>query len=438
MTHPAARFARLSALVLVAPLAACVAGADGSSSEAEALTTCGSALGDQVAAAAEAGASTVSVSLDTRANAIVTGPIVEGRALGDALYDLVSHAKSEVFVQVFDIDDKSWLAQRLHDAIATLPSSVHVYIMANPETGGSGSGVLSIVPETRAHLVSRLQAFYAFPNVTIGAWNTGWDLFNVDHVKSIVVDGSRALVLDANLQPNGDPLGASSGALGWFQLGYVVEGAVASSMRADSIAAWKATYPSQSLPAAPAVPTVNACTRTVLLSRQAGADRTSSADKGYAALLGGAKHTLHVITPNLNDTMALSSLAAATANADVEIVLSQGFNDTTEALPFQGGTNETIVPKLASMAANPCHLHVRWFARTPGVAENGNKAPTSHAKWASADGTAMILGSQNLDTQSWTHSRELSVLVDDAQTTAAFDQVFAGVWANGAKAYECK
>ncbi len=443
MTQPAVRTISLAALpvltCLAASLAACTAASDGAESSAsQAVTACGSALGDSVAAAAEAGASTITGTLDTRANAITSDPIVEGAALGDALFDRVSSAKHEVFVESFDINETSWLALRLRDAIATLPSTVPVFIMANPETGGSGSGaILSLIPETRAHLVSRLQALYDFPNVTVGAWNTGIDPLNVDHVKQTVVDGSRALVLDANLQPNADPVGSSPGALGWFQLGFLVEGQVALGLRADAVAAWQTTYPSQKLPAAPAAPTVAACTRTVLLGRQSGAGTTSSADRGYAALLGGAKQALHVMSPNLNDAMALSALAAATASADVEIVLSEGFNDETESLPLQGGTNETNVPKLAAMAKNPCNLHVRWFARTPGVAIDGNGVGTSHAKWASADGIAMILGSQNLDTQSWEHSRELSVLVDDPATTAAFDGVFAGVWANGATAYEC-
>jgi phosphatidylserine/phosphatidylglycerophosphate/cardiolipin synthase-like enzyme len=144
------------------------------------------------------------------------------------------------------------------------------------------------------------------------------------------------------------------------------------------------------------------------------------------------------MSPNLNDSAALAALASATASANVEIVLSEGFNDSTEALPGEGGNNETNVTKLGSMAKNPCNLHIRWFSRTPGVAEQGNSVATSHAKWASADGTAMILGSQNLDTQSWNYSRELSVLVDDPATTAQFDAVFAGVWENGARAFECQ
>src|SRR5262249_25455044 len=130
-------------------------------------------------------------------------------------------------------------------------------------------------------------------------------------------------------------------------------------------------------------------------------------------------------------------LADATADADVYVVLSKGFNDSTEKIPSQGGTNEQNVGRLAGDAKNPCNLHVRWFSQTQGVAIDGNGNGASHSKWASVDGQAMILGSQNLDTQSWKKSRELSLAVDDATITARFDKVFHDVWARGPVAFEC-
>jgi phosphatidylserine/phosphatidylglycerophosphate/cardiolipin synthase-like enzyme len=175
-----------------------------------------------------------------------------------------------------------------------------------------------------------------------------------------------------------------------------------------------------------------------LVARAAGAGEDSSADRAIAALFTNAQRQVRAITPNLNDDGALAALARATATADVDLVLSRGFNDNTEALPGQGGTNDKNVPRLASMAANRCRLHIRWFARDPGVAVQGNVVGANHAKWASADGQVMILGSQNLDTQSWKHSREVGVAVDDAATTAGFDALFDEVFARGPVAYECQ
>ena len=48
----------------------------------------------------------------------------------------------------------------------------------------------------------------------------------------------------------------------------------------------------------------------------------------------------------------------------------------------------------------------------------------------------MIIGSQNLDTQSWKSSRELGIAIDDAATTHVFDREFERRWAEAAQAYE--
>jgi phosphatidylserine/phosphatidylglycerophosphate/cardiolipin synthase-like enzyme len=47
----------------------------------------------------------------------------------------------------------------------------------------------------------------------------------------------------------------------------------------------------------------------------------------------------------------------------------------------------------------------------------------------------MVLGSQNLDTQSWKRSREVSVAVDDAEATARYDAIFDAIWARSPDAF---
>src|SRR5262249_15248426 len=77
----------------------------------------------------------------------------------------------------------------------------------------------------------------------------------------------------------------------------------------------------------------------------------------------------------------------------------------------------------------------RWFARD-GVVVEGNGIGASHAKWASADGSVMVLGSQNLDSQSWKRARERGVAIDDPATTQKFDTLFDQIFDSGAVAYE--
>ncbi len=79
---------------------------------------------------------------------------------------------------------------------------------------------------------------------------------------------------------------------------------------------------------------------------------------------------------------------------------------------------------------------MRWFVNDQGWQSDGNDDHASHVKFASADSAIMILGSQNLDTQSWKHSRELGVLVDDWQTTQKFDSVFSRVFYRSNVAFE--
>ena len=49
------------------------------------------------------------------------------------------------------------------------------------------------------------------------------------------------------------------------------------------------------------------------------------------------------------------------------------------------------------------------------------RALASHAKYTSVDDEIAIVGTANMDTQSWNKSREVNVVVDDAPTVAAWD-----------------
>jgi phosphatidylserine/phosphatidylglycerophosphate/cardiolipin synthase-like enzyme len=428
-------FVRPSLLALLSVAAvACSAAPDARDVDESADTAaCGSADGTEVAISAANGSSTMDGPLESRANRVIAGPHVDGRAIGDAVFDLVSHAKREVFVEMFEINENAWLAGRFKDAVALLPPDVPVYVLTNPTVG---RGALGLLPESESANVERITKFLASPNVRAAAWHADDFLhFNALHTKLIVVDGARALVTDANLQAQGDPLEEKGE--GWYQLGITVEGEIASAIRRDAVAAWKKTAPDVTLPDAPPVFRAPACTHMIALGRNAGDGDSPSANFGYMAMLMTAQKAVRVITPNLNDDDAVRALASATAGADVYLVLSQHFDDKENSLPGWGGNNEVGLKKLTDSVKDPCKLHVRWFAREAGVAIQGNVASAAHAKWASADGQVMILGSQNLDVQSWRRSRELDVAIDDAATTKKFDDLFLGVWEKSPVAFEC-
>jgi phosphatidylserine/phosphatidylglycerophosphate/cardiolipin synthase-like enzyme len=376
-------------------------------------------IADSIAAAATMAPSTIQ-RVDYRGNRVVGAPLAGGRAITAGMVRLIGTARHEVVLQSFIFED-SWMAQQLRAAIEALPPNVKVRVLVHPRRGygfGLGPGLLGENPwRTRR----RLRRLLPFDHVEIGVWKPG-DLVGTAalHTKGVVVDGRRALVVDSNVQKNVDPL--DEGGRGWFQLGMEVEGPIAGGLRTDAMAAFGDE-------GARASGRRVGSTRMILLGKQAGSGGRNSAAYGYASLFLSARKKLRAISPNLNDSAAVLSLAAATAHSDVYLVLSKGFNERAEWL-LQGGGNARNLRRLRALAADPSRLHVRWYADEAGIVPIGNNSRgPSHAKWASADGRVMVLGSQNLDTQSWKRSREVSVAVDDAEATAGYDAIFDGIWA---------
>ena len=388
-------------------------------------------IGDAVLDAARLAPSTMR-RLDYAGNRVVGGPLVGGRAIADGIVRLIAGARREVILQSFIFED-SWMARQIADAIAKLPAAVKVRVLVHPRRGYAFSKGVGILGENPWRTRRRLRALLPSANVELGVWRVG-DLFGTAslHTKGAIVDGERAIVTDSNIQRNVDPVEVGGG--GWFQLGMEVDGPIAKALREDALSAWqRAEGPSDAAHLEKSAPPGD--TRFILLGKDAASGARSSANLGYGALLLSARDKVRAITPNLNDSAAVLALAAATAHADVYVVLSKGFNEAAQWL-FQGGGNARNVRRLRAMAADPNRLHVRWYTLADGRVPVGNSGEPSHAKYASADGKVMILGSQNLDTQSWKRSREVSVAGDDAATTAQFDQVFDGIWARSAIAYE--
>lgn len=100
--------------------------------------------------------------------------------------------------------------------------------------------------------------------------------------------------------------------------------------------------------------------------------------------------------------------------------LGLGFNDSSESLPFQGGTNEQVVFYLykelnASTPKCSENLHVYWYVGKDQVKPLNavHKTRNCHVKFLSADNQIAIFGNGNQDTQSWYHSQECNVMIDD-------------------------
>ncbi len=460
---------------LVAALAA-IAGCSAANSFDEADSelaadegTCAmSSLATSVATAAR-GASSTTPRIVTKKNRLVGGPIVGGEAYAEAMTSLIRSAKREVIFEVFLLED-GWLAGRLRDAVATLDPAIPVYVhvtsdLTRREFADHSGSVTSVEQATADRVLAILDPTHQ-KNVIVGAWGVSGIANGINHDKNIVVDRERAIVSNINLELPSDPSARNpeSGQT-WYQMAVRVDGEVARTVADEAASAWQriravATSRADSplgnlfkagratLPELPplALPAAfdSACLPIVNLGREVHSKDESSANAGFIALFANARRDVRMITPNLNAWSALAALVDSTKRSDVSIVVSKGFTETLESLPGQGGGNEAVVtrrlPKiLAERGGDPCKMHVRYYAspEKPGRAVYGEAEGASHAKYASADGEVMVIGSQNMDTQSWAASREFSIAIDDKPTTAAFDAEWKSVWERSECAFEC-
>jgi phosphatidylserine/phosphatidylglycerophosphate/cardiolipin synthase-like enzyme len=304
------------------------------------------------------------------------------------------------------------------------------------------------------------------------------------HQKAVVIDNKTVLVTGANVQTQHDwyrldEQGNRVPFTPWRDAGFVFHGEVARAVRADFAALWPTSLswscdgfgPSCSsrngeLPPAPNPPMVpvpgpgaaEACTPVIALTQRPyenlltpnynGID--SAQDQGWIAAMKTAQRQLKVQSPNLNDDGARRALLDAVERGiEVQLVLSKGFNDQTESLPGQGGTNVTNLDLIYAEAKRvlgddvACQrLQARWYADESGrviVDDPKNRPPgQSHVKYLSADGQLVIVGSGNMDTQSWNFSGEVNLAVDDARVTSDWDsQVFDPHFARGGATGHC-
>lgn len=147
-------------------------------------------------------------------------------------------------------------------------------------------------------------------------------------------------------------------------------------------------------------------------------------NRAAVAIFDQAKTEVSFFTANLNAPKILDAIVNATARkVTVKAVLTKGFEDFSEALPGQGGTNALVVKglyaRLAKAGIPAERLQIRWSRalETQKEPDVGGEFRSSHIKALFADRQVSLVTSFNLDTQSWGGSREIGVIVDDAKTT---------------------
>lgn len=145
-----------------------------------------------------------------------------------------------------------------------------------------------------------------------------------------------------------------------------------------------------------------------------------------AAWLAGfryARKHVFIQSPTLNASpIKAAVLAAVRRHVKVELWLDLGFNDKSESMPFQGGTNEQVVTAFYRQLrregkGDEKYLEVYWYTGKDMTRPLNavRKQRNCHVKFAAFDGQVAVLGSGNQDTQSWFHSQEINVMVDSKQ-----------------------
>lgn len=388
-------------------------------------------------------------------DALLTGP-----KIFPAMADRIARAEHEVDIAFFvynysdAYDEITDGIARLHSrrvaAGATEPVVVRIVVDAMKAIANKPTDMAARVFDG----ISRLDLDPNYVHVMVATYNH-LTLGNL-HTKTVVIDGRTAMLGGANIQDQHDYANP------WMDSFYVVEGDAAQTLLADFDHAWNKSHqwickrgdddmscrewrnaPTAWHTSAVLNPAMDhlegTCIPTIALNRTAWGgfnnDIDNPQDQGILAAIGAATHSIQIQTPNLNDDAVRDALIAAVARGiDVRIVLSMGFNDAP--MNFLGGTNEEVVADLLRRAQNEApstahKLQFRWYSRD-GIVPVDGKDGASHLKYMSVDGQLAIVGSANMDTIAWNHSRETNLAIDHAGVTAMWDaQVFEPNFARG-------
>ncbi|CAM4798953.1 unnamed protein product [Rotaria magnacalcarata] len=152
-------------------------------------------------------------------------------------------------------------------------------------------------------------------------------------------------------------------------------------------------------------------------------DTANPQDAAWMGAFRYAKKSIFIQSPTLNASPAIDGIiAACRRGVVVTIWLGLGFNDLVEGFgTFQGGTNEHVVKKLYKKLRDGNdgaikYLQVYWYTGKDQTRplHFSQKQRNCHIKFMSIDDQVAIMGSGNMDSQSWFHSQEANVMIDSS------------------------
>ncbi len=215
-----------------------------------------------------------------------------------------------------------------------------------------------------------------------------------------------------------------------------VRGPVVQRMLADFDDAWKhanqhvnadATPPAHerdtSPPPADAVPMTMLGKRGVL-SFYAQDYEHNDADQGLLAAMAAARREIKILSPNLNADSVLKAIREA-AERGVKVKLNLPMDYQLFGAAVDAANNRALLSFMAGLPEK-----VRANIELRNFSTNGKEGEANHTKFVAVDGEWAYVGSQNMDNQSFSFSRELGVGIDDREqvqrlSAEAFDRDWA-------------
>jgi|GEM_PF-6560182 len=416
--------------------------------------------------------------LYTKDNIFDRKAYIKGPAIFEAHRRLIAQAQEEVLLQTYIWESVSTSAQEVMNGLKDLeqnrkkycPACQRVVVRILANYGPTALSVLGGVADSGADARQAITALNLDPAVLdVKVLTYEHKAFGTNHVKSMTVDGQIAMVTGANVQRFNDV------DVNWYDVGYMMGGAVAQGLRidlinnfiragagtekdgdvklAESVGApykkvFSTIYPVQEMMADPLLD--KAGIPAVISGRNGNGfpsqTNNNTQNRAFQALMQGAQKSIRIQTPNFNDDAAIRGLGGAVKRGvRVEMLQSKLFNCASENQVGQGGQNEKGIVRFlrefgATASQGPLH-DIRWFVmikdgKAVRVVDNTKgKMPeerpnNSHAKFMTVDDEVAVVGSANMDTQSWNQSRELNVLVFHPELAKAWEkQVFTANFA---------
>ena len=334
----------------------------------------------------------------------------------ERVIELLKDAKHEISFQTYIFDYDSEAATRLLDALARKQKEVPGF-KVNILYDRDMNPFSTLKATLKRHGVEAQAAAYT-PTVSRAS----------NHAKVFILDGHTAMLGGNNIDNPAER-----------DLMVTLRGPVVEALLRDFDATWSQsssflnasrTPPTHTKGEAP--PSTQPEVPMTLLGKKGvalvGKYYNNDADQALLAVMGAAKRELRIASPNLNDVKVWEAIAAAAERGvKVRITLPKDYNNLAPSIDRSPNRDFlTFWAQLPKKAQE--NVELRWSS-------GDGKAPQDdHTKYLSVDGEWAYVGSQNMDNQSWSFSRELGLGIDDARETRRLDAVFDATWNQSLKA----